>query len=241
MSARRCCRPAAQTSAAAPTAAAPRHLRPAPAPEPTLRPHAPARRLRLGDPLAALPLLHYALLKYSRHVCAKTVECGVQVGSPRAPAAARHLRTSVRKHAHSCMRCERRHFGLNPYQHTHTHTHTICTPRPAYRCIAAAARQDRPAVCGARVPAGEGPPGRQDRAHAGALLLTGAPAAGGRGGREQQAGGGGGPGGAHPPGPSSSAWLGREGREHLANSPSVLVRIPLCRGMPSSRCCCFGT
>lgn len=53
------------------------------------RPHAPreqppppppsCRSLRLGDPLAALPLLHYALLKFSRHVCAHTLDCGIEV------------------------------------------------------------------------------------------------------------------------------------------------------------------
>jgi hypothetical protein len=35
--------------------------------------------LRLGDPLACLPLLHFVLLKYSRHVCAHTLACGIEV------------------------------------------------------------------------------------------------------------------------------------------------------------------
>jgi hypothetical protein len=38
-------------------------------------------RLSLGDPLAALPVLHFALLKYSRHVAAFILQKGVQVGS----------------------------------------------------------------------------------------------------------------------------------------------------------------
>jgi hypothetical protein len=37
------------------------------------------RRLSLGDPLAALPVLHFALLKYSRHVAAYILQKGVQV------------------------------------------------------------------------------------------------------------------------------------------------------------------
>jgi centrosomal protein CEP44 len=41
----------------------------------------PAHRLRLGEPLAILPLLHYTLLKYSRHVAGKIVQLGYQVGS----------------------------------------------------------------------------------------------------------------------------------------------------------------
>ncbi|KIZ01257.1 hypothetical protein MNEG_6704 [Monoraphidium neglectum] len=35
--------------------------------------------LRLGDPLACLPLLHFVLLKYSRHVCAHTLACGIEL------------------------------------------------------------------------------------------------------------------------------------------------------------------
>lgn len=40
----------------------------------------PACRLRLGEPLAALPLLHYVLLDFSRHVRAYALSCNVQVG-----------------------------------------------------------------------------------------------------------------------------------------------------------------
>ena len=36
-------------------------------------------RLRLGEPLAVLPLLHYTLLQYSRHVAARIVQLGYQV------------------------------------------------------------------------------------------------------------------------------------------------------------------
>jgi hypothetical protein len=38
-------------------------------------------RLMLGDPLASLPILNFALLKYSRHVAAYVLFAGVEVSS----------------------------------------------------------------------------------------------------------------------------------------------------------------
>lgn len=38
-----------------------------------------SRRLRLGEPQAWLPLLHYALLQFSSHVRARAISCGVEV------------------------------------------------------------------------------------------------------------------------------------------------------------------
>lgn len=38
-----------------------------------------ARRLRLGDPVALLPLLNFALLKFSKHVARTIVQSGFEV------------------------------------------------------------------------------------------------------------------------------------------------------------------
>lgn len=35
--------------------------------------------MMLGDPLASLPILNFALLKYSRHVAAYCITAGVEV------------------------------------------------------------------------------------------------------------------------------------------------------------------
>jgi hypothetical protein len=67
------------------------------------------RRLSLGDPLAALPVLHFALLKYSRHVAAYILQKGVQVSF----AKDLQLHLERRREAAGC-RHEREHGRLYP-------------------------------------------------------------------------------------------------------------------------------
>lgn len=42
--------------------------------------------VRLGDPVALLPLMNHALLKFSRHVAKHIAQCGFEVSDVAAPA-----------------------------------------------------------------------------------------------------------------------------------------------------------